>query len=566
MPQLTVGEQTRLARLAVDRTRRAALARVLRSPLMRWRYGAPVADELLIVPQDLRAADPSFAGEIEHDHFGLAGRVAHLSTGSLFDLTPPSAEWARELYGFGWLRHLRAANRATARATALSLVAHWIASATGKRGVAWESAVIARRLVSWISNAALLLEDVDQETYDRTLDSLADQLIHLSATWRDAPNGYPRLLALTALVYGDLCIAGHDRHLADIAERFADELARQILPDGGHISRNPGVAVEVLLDLLPLRQCFATRDRTTPAALDAAIRRMMPMLRFLRLGDGTLGRFNGMGAPSVDALATVLAYEDAPDSGITVAPNSRYARLEHGGFVVLVDVGPPPPLELASQAHAGCLSLEASSGAAAIFVNGGAPGPAEQDWRPASRATASHNTVCLGSKSSSKLVRHPLLESLIGGAPIRSPNDVSSRLERTGEGIALEASHDGYVRPFGLVHRRRLMLGADGARLEGRDRIAPARGHLRLARDIPFAVHFHLHPEVGAEPRQDEGAVDLVLRNGERWRCAAMGAALSLEESIHFADLAGPRQTLQIVLRGACFGDTDVRWSLDKVG
>ena len=95
MPQLTVSERTRLARLATDRVRRAAMARLLGSPLLRWRYGAPIADELLIVPQDLRTADPSFADEVEAGHFGFAGACAYIGDGSPFDLPPPSADWER---------------------------------------------------------------------------------------------------------------------------------------------------------------------------------------------------------------------------------------------------------------------------------------------------------------------------------------------------------------------------------------------------------------------------------------------------------------------------------------
>ena len=60
-----------------------------------------------------------------------------------------------------------------------------------------------------------------------------------------------------ALVLADLCVAGHDKHLSEIETEFAAELEAQILPDGGHISRNPGVPVELLLDFLPLRQCFS---------------------------------------------------------------------------------------------------------------------------------------------------------------------------------------------------------------------------------------------------------------------------------------------------------------------
>ena len=98
--------QIGLAVLAVQRARRGALARMRRSRLMLWRYRSPGADELLLAPPDLRAHDASFADEVAAGSFGLAGAVADLRGRSPFAIPPPSAAWARELHGFGWLRHL----------------------------------------------------------------------------------------------------------------------------------------------------------------------------------------------------------------------------------------------------------------------------------------------------------------------------------------------------------------------------------------------------------------------------------------------------------------------------
>lgn len=565
MTSLTIAEHTRLARLATDRVRRAAVARLLSSRLLRWRYGAPVADELLIIPQELRTCDPSFADEVAAGHFGFGGAVAYIGNGPPFELKPPSPEWARELHGFAWLRHLRAAENEDARDQAIDLVLEWIRRHGSRGGVAWEQPVIGRRLISWISNASLLLDDVDQATYDRIADSLGDQLIRLSATWRDAAAGYPRLLSLTALVLADLCVAGHDRHLSEIEAAFSEELESQVLPDGGHISRNPGIPVELLLDFLPLRQCFIVRDRAVPPALSAAIERMLPHVRFLRLGDGSLARFNGMGSPNLDLVATVLAYGDPPATLPAYAPASGYARLARGDTVAIVDVGSPPPLELAGQAHAGCLSFEMSSGNCPVFVNSGAPGPADQDWRAASRATASHNTVCVGGKSSSRLVLHDLLETLVGSPPIRFPEHVAARISELPEGgISLRARHDGYHKQFGLIHRRQLALDASGRILRGTDKLGPMRGSLRLAVDVPFAVHFHLHPDAGCSLAGRGARAEIVLPNDERWSFSVEGAQLAIEDSFHCADLSGPRRAFQIVLRGACYGESEVKWVVER--
>jgi uncharacterized heparinase superfamily protein len=568
MTALTFSEQSALARMAVERARRLVVARMLRSRALRWKYGAAQADQLLLVPQELRTADPSFAHELEQGLFGLGGAVAHIGDGSVFDLPSPSPSWARELHGFGWLRHLRAAQVSSSQLVARETVIDWIgrySSATDR--TAWQTDVVGRRIISWISSAEMLLEDVTPDEYDRITDSLGSQLIRLWACRGDSAPGYPRLVILVALMTGALCVSGHNAMLGRIEPLLGAELDRQLMEDGGHISRNPAIVVELLLDLLPLRTCFQARKRRVPELVERSIERMLRFVRFLRLGDGSLGRFNGMGATPFDSLAILLGYDPAPEQPLAEASASQYARMVGGDIVVLADIGGPPPLEAAGQAAAGALSFELSVGAQAVFVNGGTPGPAEVEWQAASRATAAHNTLVLGARSSARMVESPLLTQLVGGAPLRFPSRAGGRIEESAGQVSLVCEHDGYVSRFGLVHKRTLSLAKSGARLEGEDHVSSGQANaMRLPHDVPFSVHFHVHPEIVCRLGEDPGLVTMRLPHGDLWYFRSEKATISIEDSIHFADLVGPRNAQQIVLRGACFGDTKIRWSFSRLG
>jgi uncharacterized heparinase superfamily protein len=564
MAELGINERIKVWRLATGAAARAELARALSSRLLRWRYGAPVAGEIALVPQELRAADPSFSAEVAAGQMGLAGRIERFWSKSPFDIEAPSADWGRALHGFGWLRHLRADKTPEAAGVARVLVGQWLARSRTRDPLALEPAVAGRRIISWLANADLILTGTDAAAFDRTVESLAEELISLSATWRAAPAGLPRLVATTALVYGNLCIAGHQHRLAAAEKLLARELGSQFLADGGHVSRNPEVLVEIMLDLLPLRQCFATAGRPFPADIENAMARMLRMLHFMRLGDGSLARFNGVGASPVAELATVLAYDASGDNRMKEAPNSGYARLECGRSVLIVDVGIAPPLEHAGRAMAGCLSLELSMGALPIFVNGGMPGPMEDRLMAVARSTASHNTLTLGDKSTSaRRLRGTQLARIAGGEPLVLNGTVSARQSRDGEDEVLEASHTAYVAEHGLLYSRTLRLAGDGMRIEGVERLAGPRRTLRLKRDVPYAVRFHLAPQVGCEPA-GEAAVSLRLRDGTLWRFEAAGADLSIEPSTHYASLSGMVASRQIVLRGSCFGETELSWSLGK--
>jgi uncharacterized heparinase superfamily protein len=247
-----------------------------------------------------------------------------------------------------------------------------------------------------------------------------------------------------------------------------------------------------------------------------------------------------------------------------VQARSGYVRMERAATVVLIDAGAPPPMELAGAACAGCLAFEMSSGAELMLVNGGVPGEIDAGRRTVARATANHNTLCLGEQSSAKLVRDARLEREIGAPPLRHPDHVTCAVREAEGGIGLEASHDGYVGRWGLVHKRALRLDAAGSRLEGSDRLGPAKGPLRFSWDVPFSIHFHLHPDAEAHVGPSPETAELVLPNGEEWRLTATGAAVSIEEGLYFADAAGACPAQQVVLRARCYGEAEVSWVIER--
>lgn len=552
---------------AMSRMSQTAMSIVRRTPAYRWRFDGPHGDQLLIVPQDLRTKDPSFATELSHGFIGLAGSVAEFRDGSPFDVVPPNDMWLSELFGFSWVRHLEIDDEVELRGLARDLAIQFTTKYKSERGPAWRPTVVSRRLISWLSHSKLLLEGADQKEYEAILHGLNRKLRKLAVGFGDTPEGEPRLRALTAIIYGGLCIGEQDQFVNDFTPTFSDELARQILPDGGHISRQPGTAIELVLDLLPLKQCFAARDRMPPLELDRAIRRMLSLLRYMRLGDGLVARFNGMGATWPDRLAAALAYDDLQTAPLSEAPQSKYVRLERQRTTILSDVGEPPPLEFSGKAHAGCLSFEMSVGAYPLIVNCGAPGPSDQDWLAMARSTAAHSTITINDKSSSQLVKRPQLEARIGAPPISGPGRVGCRLGSGDDGSALlRAFHDGYNDRFGYMHERSLRLGPIGNVLEGVDKLVRLRHgpSANRAQTLAYSLHFHIHPRAKVRRTAEQNIIELELGNGELWQLIVADSIIRLEESVFLAELSGPLEAVQAVVRGSCDDTTEIRWRLEQ--
>jgi len=561
MSRVSVAEHTKLSVFLARGLLRKLTSRVTGSVLFNWPFPAKT-DRLVISPQDLRTADATRASEIYAGRFVFAGKVVTCDARSPFEITPPSEDWAIALLGFGWLRHLRAADSGITRANARALVDEWITAHSTMDPIAWRPDVLARRIISWLSQATLLLDDSDVRFYRRFIRSLTRHVRQLRRTAADAPDGVPRLQAMIALTYAGLCMAGQARHSKAATRRLADELGRQILPDGGHISRNPGALIELLVDLLPLRQLFTARNLVPPDALLNAIDRMMPMLRFFRHGDGSFALFNGMGPTPTDLLTTILAYDDARGTPVANAPHSGYQRVDANGTVVLMDTGIPPPLAVSTEAHAGCLSFELSTRQNRIVVNCGLPSTSRDSWRQVARSTAAHSTVAFNDESSCRFVESGPIKRMLNGAPIISgPRRVTAERGRQEGAIVLRTSHDGYAASFDVIHQRSLMLAADGRRLDGEDLFTPAIGNTIAAGRDQFAIRFHLHPSVKANRLSDTHGAMLMMANKEVWTFTAYEDRIDLEESVYLAGNDGPRRAVQLVIHGRARNVMRVQWT-----
>ncbi len=552
-----------VARELWRRTRR----RLRAGPVYRWRFTGRTPERVLIAPPDLRLADPQIAIEIYYGRFPLSGHLVETGGQSPFQIEVANRGWQKSLHGFRWLRHMRAAGTELASANARALVSDWIAIHGGRiAGVAWDPAVTARRIIAWLQHSSVVLQGAEFPFYRAFLKSLAIQIRYLRSMAPEMPEGSERLRARIALAFANLSLPAPASALRNATRNLSDELEQQILPDGGHVSRNPSVVMELLADLLPLRQTYANQAESPPPALLGAVDRMLPALRFFRHQDGSLARFNGMGVTIHDRIAAILRHDDTIGAPLLHAPHSGYERLSAGGVTVIAETGAPPAPELSEDAHAGCLSFEMSSGRQLYIVNSGVDTFGADDFRPLARATAAHSTATLNDTSSARFTHSSSVNDLIGRPLVGGPKAVpSERTDQDGK-QGFVASHDGYVGRFGLYHEREMLLSQDGNQLDGADRFFGAKGVQPRdnGRDV-VVLRFHLHPDVSLM-RDEAGRLVLTTPGADSWRFVANGIQPTIEESIFFAGLSGPRRSRQIVISFKASEVPEMRWRLTRIG
>ncbi|MDC9701457.1 MAG: heparinase II/III family protein [Alphaproteobacteria bacterium] len=519
---------------------------------------------LLLVPKDIRTADPTVGNDICNGHFCLDGWVCVTmgEENSVFTSVPPSVPWRNALLGFGWLRHLCAIDSPASRSRARGLIDAWFTS-EGYRGLrSYEPLITARRIISWLSHSRLILEDAEESYHHHFLGILDLQVYFLIRTLPCVPHDHARLTCLIALNYAVLCVSGYEKSQPRFAHLLDQELSRQILPDGGHVSRNPGVIVDLLLDLLPLRQTFTSRNISPPALLLCAIDRMIPMIRFFRHGDGSFGLFNGMGVSRFDDMATVLAYDDTFGTSPDNARYSGYQRAGLGKSILLMDTGVSPPIDSSRRAHAGCLSFELSTGRQRLILNCGNSTGVGLKWQEAVRMTAAHSALTVNDSSSSSFLNYRCLQAMTGPVILSGPETVTVRRSDMPHQIVLDATHDGYRKRFGIICKRRLLLRSEGTELLGEDSFEDVD---RKKAEIFCAIRFHFHPDIEVSLVQDKKAVQLCLPGSEVWAMAIGEGEVMIEESVYLSGVNDFCRTKQAVIYIRSSGSMRIPWVIQRI-
>ena len=532
-----------------------------RTPIHTMRLKGRYPLKLIAVPDD------PVIGDVQRGQSLLRGELLFQGESHPVDtLAFKRGDWgkpfAHYVHSFAWLRDLSTvATRAQGAPIAEALMARWLDDhAERVDALAWAPDLWGRRLLFWMCHAPLILSSTDLVYRSSVLNTLARGARHLDRGADKAAPGAPRIAAWCGVIAAGLLIPGGDPRKSFGEAGLARALASGLTDDGGSVSRSPAMLADTIQLLSTLREVYAARREDLPEVAQAALARAVPALLGVAHGDRMLSSWQGGGPSTPDALAALIEASGIRTRPLRQARDWGYQRLAAGPAVLIVDAAPPPIAKLVEGGCASTLAFEFSDGEQRLIVNcGGARAAVAQ--LPASfadglRTTAAHSTLTLGDSNSTAIHADGTLGRGVAEVELsRQESDVASRIE---------ASHDGYVRRWGFVHRRQLMLTGDGKELRGEDALLP-RGRKRKIGMVPFTIRFHLGAGVQASPTADGLAAILRLPGGALWQFRCRGGTLTIEESLWIDGEGRPIATQQLVVGGeAPAGGANVSWALKR--
>jgi len=535
-----------LTRLRKWRTGCIIADNLVTSPLVRWTWSGLGEIEYNASLREFRPTDHETIREMMSGRYLLASRLVDTSGVSPFAIGQQYRLWHDELHGFSWLRHFRDAQDTGERQFAHMLVLDWIGRNSRYNSKNWGLAVTCQRVMNWLRNYSLLGQGASREQIKTIARSISRQVHSVRLRTRFALDPIDELMGAILLVAVALSDGSDQSRIGALTLKLCGVLEQHLDDSGLHRSRNPGVQLYLLFELVSLRLTLSQKSKELAADLGALVDKMHLALDCVTLGTGGAAYFNGCGQLPAEIMFAVQTQGAARRSGNTLV--SGYGLIEEGASTVILDAGNVPQPRFAENAHAGALAFEFSHGHELVVGNCG-PAPDELSAsRDLFRQGAAHCGPTINDQSAARIGARGVLYST-GGTPFIEVGDKEP---------VITARTSGFRLRFGVEIERQISLMSSGRTLVGQDRVRVPSARRKFSSKL--MQRFHLAPGAKAIRAKGEEIIHIRLQSGAEWTFLWEGATVRIEDSVRQSAHIGYYRTRQIVLEAPVAADLEIAW------
>ena len=342
-----------------------------------------------------------------------------------------------------------------------------------------------------------------------------------------------------------------DQFNKDILFKIEKIIEAQVDSIGMHKTYNALEQAKFINSLNEIKNILLFFNINVPDKISFSILSMTSILNQYDHEDGTIALFNGANNNYQIQIQNLIKKEGFLKSRKFIADNGIAFYIDKKRRLFF-DVVQPNNLKLSNNLGAGTLSIEVSAKGEKIITNCGASESFGKNPEYL-RYSAAHSTIILKNTNISEIkAKNP---------HIKFPQEVlfeSNEFEKTTD---FEGSHNGYLRKFNKIIKRKITFNKNEDKIFGEDSIISPK--LNKNKTI-YHIRFHLMPEITTNLTKNKKNIILKTKKNKIWLFKS-SSLLELEKSIYI-DNNTTKETQQIVIRGS----TDLtkkieKWSLEAM-
>ena len=437
-----------------------------------------------------------------------------------------------------------------------NIILEWIEKNSRYNSKSWEIDIIAKRVIAWISSSKLTYEDAGTVYKSKFNNVVKKQINHLineieKDEWVDN-----KMLGCAAII-----LAGISYHDKNDYLNFGLNLLKKIIKfsfdnTGFPKSRNIRQLNFYLKYFILIREWLKESQNEIPEYIDENIYYLGQAYAFIWQNNKKDFLFNGNHETKnidFDHYLKRLGYSFKNQNNEL----GGYAILNNKKIALAMDIGSSPDKKFSSNYQAGSLSFEIISSGKKLICNSGYFQNFNHQLNELSKSSAANSTLILDNRSSCKFTKAPNSNTIISqGLKIIKKNIVFEK-----NYWKISASHDGYLKQYGIIHDREIEFYPEQIKFVGFDRII-SKNNLQ---NLKFEIRFHLAPGTKAMKTQDNKSI-LIDIDGEGWKFNSNNNDINIDNGLYFGKKNSFRDNQNIFISGMTSNENQtIKWELTKL-
>ena len=437
-----------------------------------------------------------------------------------------STKEEENLNSFFWLNLI---NRKNGGLAIQKIISIWISNNKQYNKKNWQNLNISKRVIAWILNADIVLNNANRHFKDSFFNSIIAQVNHLKNNLNYENNPINKIEIISAIILSGLVFREYNKNfefgikeLKNIVENYFDN-------NGCPINRNIYDLVQSSKFFILIIECCKDAQEYIPDYLDDIVDKLVDCLYSIQTPNYRNPLFNGASEFKIDNYLKYL-------SGLEYKPNVKKKEINQiyisksKKFLLFFDIGSPPEKGNSSCYQSGPLSFEYFFDNHKIITNCGFGNKISKKAELISRLTSAQSTLCLNDSSVTRFERNNLINNIFGTSIISSFKVFNFYTDEDLNSISISAKHDAYKNNFNYIHERKIKINKKSGNLSGVDNLIFENKNIELTNN--YSIRFHLYPGINAVKTIGGKSILIQIEKNKSLVFTANGENISLEKSI----------------------------------
>ncbi len=507
------------------------------------------------VPEQLYFYPNPFLLSSLTSHKNFSFEVANIDT-NMFWLKQSNEREEKSLHNFLWLNLI---NRKSKDSKIQKIINVWIHKNGKYKNIVWDSSVISKRIVSWILNADIILNNTDSSFKEDFFKSIILQTNHLKKNIKFENDNCKKIeiissILLTGLVFKDYS-ENYELGIKDlekIIEIFFDN-------EGFPLNRNPNDLIKFSKYFILIKECIKDAQQFVPDYLDEIIDKNLKCIKSILTPHKQVPLFNGGTETNLEEYLSYITRLNYKLSKSQKKIGNLQIIKDKKNYIYF-DVGQPPRKNLSSNYQSGPLSFEYFLDGDKIITNCGFGNNISKKAVLISKLTSAQSTLSINDSSVVKLERNKSINNAYGNSIKTSFKILEYNFNDNDSEIGSSASHNAYESNFGYIHNREIKINKKNNVIIGVDKLIKKRESGKVS----FNIRFHLYPGINAVQTISGNSILIQVKKNKSLILVSEGQKLSVEKSIF---LGGNKilNNVCIVISGELINeDKEIKWEIKK--